>query len=864
MKKFLVLTHVSADFDAAASCYAASLLFENSIPVLPGSPNKNVRDFLSLHSDLIYFYGEKDFKIEDIDGIVLTDVQNFERTGPLLSGLLKNLNLPIIVFDHHPNTELLTNVIESHIEKTGSTTTILVEKLKELGKAISPAEATFFALGIHEDTGSLTFKNTTERDAKAIAWLYEIGAQPDLIYRFLHTRFSEIQSELLINLIKNARHERINDKFLLFSEAKTETFVDGASSVVHRLVDIYNPDFALVALVSPLKITLIARSSSEEIDCLNVLSEFEPSGHPEAAVAYISTTDVKSVFEKSKAKIKSLLKPEIKIRDIMSKLVITVKPNTKIIQVFDLFKKTGHSGFPVIDRDRVIGIITRTEADKAIMHNLAHAPVKGFMIRDVITIEPDASISDAVKIMMDKGIGRLPVVENDRLIGIITRTDVLRALHGNTYYTKEKIETKELILRKFKEKIPFEIQQLLQLTGFIADELGYSAYLVGGIVRDLILCYENLDFDIVVEGSAIEVARRLAKSTGARMDAYKRFDTAVVIFNTGLRLDFATARTEYYEKPGALPKVQKSSIRSDLLRRDFTINALAFSLSRRNFGEVVDVSGGLKDLRNKIIRVLHSLSFIEDPTRIIRAIRFEAKFGFRMDETTEMLAKEAIRLHVLKQATPVRLRDEIFDLFKEEGFLKGIERAVQLGVIEELFGYLKISSQKKAHLKMISKSSYLKEKPELKKIAVLSALLIDFSDESIDKLSAFFKMNSNDRKILLESVRLLRMQDTKLTKNSEIFEFFQNYREESLLCVYHSLKRNSPLKPALGKYLNEIKVKKPLLTGRDLIEIGYSESPMLGKIKNEIFKLFLDGKIKTREEALAYAKKFLNKHSNQK
>ncbi|MCX7832369.1 MAG: CBS domain-containing protein [Actinobacteria bacterium] len=861
MKKFLILTHVSADFDAAASCYAASLIYENSIPVLPGSPNKNVRDFLSLHSDLIYFYGERDFKIEDISGIVLTDVQGLERTGPFLSVLLKDSKLPIIVFDHHPSSEILNNVSESHIEKTGSTTTILVEKLRELGKAISPAEATFFALGIHEDTGSLTFKNSTERDAKALAWLYELGAQPELIYRFLHSRFSEIQSELLISLIRNAKHERIHDKILLFSEAQAKTFVDGASSVVHRLVDIYNPDFALVALVSPLKITLIARSSSEEIDCLSVLKEFEPSGHPEAAVAYIANTDVRSVFEKSKSKIKGLLKPEIKVKDIMSKLVVTVKPSTKIIQVLDLFKKTGHSGFPVVDRDKVVGIITRTEAEKAIMHNLAHAPVKGFMVRDVTFIEPDTSISDAVKVMMEEGIGRLPVVENNRLIGIITRTDVLRALHGITYYSKEKVEVKELILRKFKEKIPFEIQQLLQLTGFIADELGYSAYLVGGIVRDLILGYENLDFDIVVEGSAIEVAKRLAKSTGARMDAYKRFDTAVVIFNTGLRLDFATARTEYYEKPGALPRVQKSSIRSDLLRRDFTINALAFSLSRRNFAEVVDVSGGLKDLRSGTIRVLHSLSFIEDPTRIVRAVRFEAKFDFRMDETTEILAREAIRLHVLKQATPVRLRDEIFDLFKEEEFLKGIERAVRLGVMEEVFGPLKLTPQKKAHFKMISKSSQLREKPELKKIAVLSVLLMDFSDEKIEELATFFKMNSSDKRVLLESVRLLRMQDIKLTKNSEIFDFFQNYREESLLCVYHSLKRNSLLKPALGKYLNEIRVKKPPLTGRDLIEIGYSESPMLGKIKSEIFKLFLDGKIETKEEALAYAKNFLNKQS---
>lgn len=855
MGKCLILTHVAADFDAAASCYAASLLYENSIPVLPGSPNKNVREFLALHSDHLRFSGEKEVKVDEIERIVLTDIQSLERTGTFFS-LFKNKDIPITVYDHHPS-QGISSFEEAYVEKVGSTTTILVEKLKKAQKVLSPAEATFLALGIHEDTGSLTFKNTTERDAKALAWLYSLGAQPDLIYRFLHSRFTELQSELLIKLIKNSRLELIHDRYILFSHAAVPDYIDGASAVVHRLVDTYNPDFTLVVLSMPGKLTLIARSSVQEADSLKILQKFDPSGHPEAAIAYVENKSAEEVFKEVREELKKHLKPEIKVKDVMTKVVITVTPQTKITEILELFKKTGHSGFPVVEKDKLVGIITRTEAEKAVYHNLAHAPVKGFMIRDVSTIGPDESLNEAVQKMLESGVGRLPVIKNDKIVGIITRTDVLRVLHGKSYYLKEDLELKQLVLQRFKEKIPFEVQQLLHLTGFIAEELGYTAYLVGGLVRDLILGYENLDYDIVVEGSAIEVAKRLARSTGARVDAYRRFDTAVVIFKTGLRFDLATARTEFYEKPGALPKVQRSGIRSDLLRRDFSINALAMSLSRKNFGEIVDVAGGLKDLRNKTIRVLHSLSFIEDPTRVIRAIRFEAKFNFKMDETTESLAREAVRLSMLKKAPSVRLRDELFDLFKEDSFMIAIFRAEELGVFKSLFPGFKLTPKKRKMLKQISEHKFEETTREIKKISVFAALLSDYPQEFCSEMATELKLNANDKKIFLETLQLIMEKDTKLTSNSEIYEFLSRFKEKSLISASYLLSKSSPLKNAISRYLRQIKDIKPPLSGSELLSLGFQESPALGQVKQEIFKLYLDGKIKSKDEAIMYAKKRL-------
>ena len=855
MKYTLVLTHIAADFDAAASCYAASLIYDNSLPVLPGSPNKNVREFLSLHSNVIRFYTEKEVDFEKAEKIVLTDIQSFKRAG-MLEKKLRRKDLPLIIYDHHFTTVPSIKNAELHIENVGATTTLLVERIKERNINITPAEATLFALGIHEDTGSLTFKNTNSRDASALAWLYEKGAQPDLIHRFLHSRFTRDQTDLLINLINNGELLRMRNKNIFISSAELESFIDGASAVLHRLVDIFNPDFAIIALKTGNKLTLIARSSDSRFDALRVLKDFNPSGHPEAAVAYVEHKDVGEVLDKCLRTLKGLLGPEIKIDDIMSRTVITVEPLTKISKVLELVKTTGHSGFPVVERGNLVGIITRREAEKAAMHNLAHAPVKGFMTRNPITIDSEATLEDAIKTMTEEGIGRLPVVENGRLIGIITRTDILKALHGAEYYSRQRTDFKNLLLERYQKNIPDKVKEILQMTGYIAEELGYRAYLVGGIVRDLILDYENPDYDVVVEGSAIDVASKLAKSAGGIIDAYERFDTAVVIFSDGLRVDFATARTEYYEKPGSLPRVKKASIKSDLLRRDFTINALAMSLSRRDFGEIIDVVGGLKDLEKGVIRVLHSLSFIEDPTRIIRAIRFESKFGFKMDPATEALAKEAIQRGALLTATKVRLRDEIFDLLREENFLRAIFRAHELKVWQQLFPGFKLTRKKKSLLTRLNQNP--PEDPELKKLASLAVLLCDFPEEDIKIKSEEYRFKAKETRIIIEIIELISRGKATFEKVSAIYSYLSRYRIESLIATRCLLARTSPFRKQLNLYLNKLVKIKPVVSGRDLLEIGFKESPELGKVKQHLFELYLDGKLKTKEEMIAYARQLLS------
>lgn len=846
MKTTLIITHVSADFDAAASAYGASLLYEDSKAVLPGSPNRNVREFLALHSDIFRFYSEKEIDLSKIGQIVLTDTQSLDRTG-FIYDQIKVLNLPIIIYDHHPSYPNRIFSKETHIEQVGSTTTIIVELLQQRNITLSPAEATFLALGIHEDTGSLTFTSTTVRDAKALSYLYEMGARTDVIFKFLHSTFSSEQTQLLKIFLDNLEVRNIQGVKILFSTAKTDHFIDGASTVVHRISDMFAADLVVMVILQKDKSVIICRSSLPDISCLELLSPYDPGGHPEACVAYTNEKDIKTIKNQILDYLTSHLKESPKVRDIMTPFVVSITPDMKVSEVKKLFLTTGHGGFPVTENGKLVGIITRSEVEKAEIHKLEHAPVKGFMIRDVITISSKEPLDKAIELMMAENIGRLPVVDSGKLVGIITRTDILKSIKGIEYITKERKKAKEIAITRFEQSLPEEVKNIIRLAGFIAEELHQKAYLVGGIVRDLILGYENLDIDIVIEGSAIEVAERLAKSLGAKIDTYERFNTAVVILPAGLRIDFATARTEFYERPGSLPVVTRSSIKSDLIRRDFTINSLAMSLSRKDFGEIIDVTGGINDLFEGKIRVMHSLSFIEDPTRIIRAVRFEVKFGFKMDNSTEALCREAINMGVIRKAIGVRMRDEIYDLTYEENFYEGFRRLDELGALYKLFERIRISEKAWKRLKNIKKKN-LTDK-HLKKIAVIGSILAEVDYKNREKIYKDYKFNSNDFKLIEQLVELIKNEDIKLSSRSEIYFYFKKYDERAVRCLLYVLNENTSLYSYADLYLKELSKIEPPLSGKEIIELGIPESPEVGKIKNLILKAFLDKEINSAEEA---------------
>ncbi len=372
-------------------------------------------------------------------------------------------------------------------------------------------------------------------------------------------------------------------------------------------------------------------------------------------------------------------KTDLLAANIMTTPVTTVKKESSVLDAKRVIDNTGLTGLPVVDEENhAIGMVTKKDLERAIKSGIDDLSL--VMSIPVITVKSNEQVQKVGELMAIHDVGRIVVVdEAQRVIGIITRRDLIRAIVSTT--TEYNLVWN--MIDKMKKTLSPKLFSTLMEIGKLASERGEKAYAVGGFVRDLVMGNESLDIDIVVEGDGIEMAKSFAKFKNVRCLTYPEFGTATVKLN-GISIDFATARTEYYEVPGALPKVERSNLRRDLYRRDFTINAMAIDLTN-NFGTMIDFFGGMEDISNKKIRVLHSLSFVEDPTRILRALRYAARFDYKLSSNTELLLVNAIKNGYLFSVTPSRIRSELERSVEDERADKAFELYQKYGILGLLY-----------------------------------------------------------------------------------------------------------------------------------------------------------------------------------
>ncbi len=861
----VVVTHSNVDFDALASLVAAHRLYPGSKMVVVGSPGRNVREFISLHEDIFDFTEWSFLDSKEVRRLIVVDTRIRDRLGEAAS-LIGKKSVEVIVYDHHPPTEGDFKAQVEVCEIVGATTTLLVEEIRKRKIDISPPEATLFALGIHEDTGSLTYPTTTFRDAQALSYLMKKGANTSVIRYFLNLALTPEQHRLLDESLHVARREVIGGRIALFVRLRVKEFVDGASLVVHKLADLENVDAIFAIMETPERTYLIARSRGE-IDVAKILSKFGGGGHPQAASAVLKGKAFGLEKEISQNIEKGLSVP-LNVESVMSSPVRWVSPETTIKEASLLILKYGHSGFPVVENGKVVGVISRKEIDKAVHHGLSHAPVKGFMSREVITVSPETSLYEVEKIMLERGIGRVPVLKERKIVGIVTRSDILRSFHGSSYLSLQKKARRKVLKREkisslICEGFPEWVQEIIRKISLLADEQKVRVYLVGGVVRDLLLGVSNLDLDIVVEGDAISFTKEAAKGLGGRVNAHCKFGTAVLIIPFGFHIDFATSRTEFYKKPGALPEVEFAPIKEDLGRRDFTINAMAISLNRKNFGELLDYFGGYYDLKKGKVRILHSLSFVEDPTRIFRAVRFEQKYGFSMEERTESLAREAIRLGLVETVGGVRLRDELIPILSEKTALKAVKRLDEFGALKFVHPKLFLDERKEELFKEVEKavvslSSHISEDfPRW--LVNLAILLNDLKVSEVKSWGEKVSLKKEYIEILTQCFKLKPQIERKILnckKRSKIYMALKELKLETLVYLWVVTPR---IRSLIELYLKELKDVKISLKGKDLLELGYKPSPLVGKALNKILEEKIDKKVKRKEEEIRLALKILRK-----
>jgi tRNA nucleotidyltransferase (CCA-adding enzyme) len=869
----IITGHVNTDFDSLASMVAARKLYPQAYMVFPGSVNRNVREYIALHGDMFDFMDLRSLDLDTVTRLIVVDTRQADRLGEL-EPLARQKDLEVFIFDHHPPNR--NDIRSSHdmSEEVGATVTVLLKLLRSKEIPIESYEATLFALGIHEDTGSLTYAGATAEDAEALAYLMRMGAKPAAVTLYLNRTLSPAQHDLVNRLLQGFKYHDIRGIRVVLSAVEVEGFVEGASAAVSRIMELENLDvfFALVRQGDRVNIMGHSRMPSVRVD--RVLAELGGGGHAEAATAVLRKHDLHEAENLLLQALGKKIRVQLNAKKIMTPRVRTVSEDATIAETSKRMERTGHTAFPVVDADgRLVGMISRKDLDRAGHHGLGHAPVKGFMSRNVITVDADAPVQQLHSLMTENAIGRLPVVEKGRIVGIITRKDLLRAMQGMEYLRRghdTHPATEEHLAELIRRSLPQVALKVIEHASGLADSFDYKVYLVGGMVRDLLLGERNLDLDLVVEGKGIEFARRLAASMGGRVRSHRKFGTATVILPDGLHVDVATARTEYYPFPAALPQVEEASIRQDLYRRDFSINAMAISLHPESFGELLDYFGGRRDLERRQIRVLHNLSFVEDPTRIFRAVRLEVRYGFAMEQQTEALARRAVEMEFVGELSGARIREELVDILGERHPLDAVRRLHELGALTKLYGKLSFDQDMEKRFKRLER-----QLPRFHKISLaddeeggegeghfqnwtpyMAALLEGLDREEVVAWSLRMRLKRKDASRIFDCLewkeranRLKRFADSPGKAHLVI----RTLSREGIAYLY--AQGGSAVRSCLELYYTRKRMYPLRINGKDLESLGLPPSPLFADILTEVARASLDGEATSRRSQLALARK---------
>jgi len=869
----IITTHMNADFDALASMIAAQKLYPEATLVFPGSQEKNLRNFF-LHSTsyLFNFTKLKHVHFGRIKRLILVDTRQKSRIGKFAE-LAGREDIQIHIYDHHHDSE---EDIKGHLEvikEVGATTTILTELIRERNLPLTPDEATILCLGIHEDTGSFTFSSTRSEDYRAAAWLSEQGANPNLISDMLTRELTAEQIWLLSDLTKSASTHIINGVEVVLCKVSREDYVGDFAVLVHKFMEMENLGVILALAQMEDKVYLVARSRVEEVNAAEIALAFGGGGHPQAASATIKNKTLIQVEKAILALLRSRVIPQKQARDVMSSPVIHVLPQTAVKEAARIMTQFNINVLLVMDESEALtGYITRQVVEKAVYFGLGVIPIKEYTNIEFATVGPDASLKEIQEKIIEEKLRILPVVDDRKVLGVITRTDLLNILVGGPVipsFLYESRDSSRYLREKnlaavLKERLPRRVIELLKEFGRVADLMGFNAYLVGGLVRDILLKRENLDVDIVIEGDGIKFAQEFAAQHEVKVRSHKKFGTVVLVFADGFKVDVATARIEYYDFPAAPPTVEMSSLKMDLYRRDFTINTLAIKLNRRDYGTLIDYFGALKDIREKALRVLHNLSFVEDPTRVLRAIRFEQRFGFRIGKLTLGLMKNAVAINCFKSLSGRRLFLELKLLLMEPEPIPAIERMNEFDLLKVISPEIHLS----ADLKMLFEEIrgiiawfnhlYLEEPYDPWKLywhGLTSAL----DPKALQTLEERLQMgDAESRRMVAQRTEMNFVLD-KLFRSKgesthyELYKLLSSYDTETLLFMMAKA-NNRIIKRQISNFFTRLKGAKISLTGRDLKHLGFKPGPLYRQILDALLEAKLNNKVNTREDELLFVR----------
>lgn len=867
----IVTGHGNADFDCFSSIVAAGKLYPGAALIFPGSQEKSLRNFYIQSAIYLFnFVAAKDIDLAQVRRLVVVDTRQRSRIDHI-KAVLDNPGLEIHTYDHHPDSE---DDLQAQLEiwrPWGSCAAILIHQMREKGVDIGPEEATAIGLGLYEDTGSFTFGSTTGYDLEAAAWLRHKGMDLDTVSDLITRELTAQQISILNAMLESATTHDINGVEVVMAEATTEHYVGDFAFLAHKLMEMENIRtlFAMGRMND--RIQLVARSRDERVDVAAICERFGGGGHAYAASASIKDRTPAQVKDELLSLLLASINTQMSVGKLMSKPAVVVTKNKTMAKATEIMTRFGLKAVPVVDPEdgHCVGLLEHELADKAIAHGLGGVEVREYMARDVSTLSPSDGLQRAMDVILGQRQRLAPVVDAGRVIGVITRTDLINILVEEPARIPESLlpekRQKRSIASQLRDRLPKDVLDVLTLAGELAEEDGVEVFAVGGFVRDILLRQPNFDIDLVVEGDGIAFAYKLASALGGRVKAHHKFKTAVIILPNNQRIDVATARLEYYEYPAALPVVELSSIKMDLYRRDFTINALAVHLNPGRFGLLEDFFGAQRDIKDKTIRVLHSLSFVEDPTRILRAIRFEQRFEFRIGGQTERLIRNAVQMTFFQKLSGTRIFHELRLIFEERNALRCLKRMDGFALLTHIHPDLKLDDQILRYLEELEsvRNWYrlLYEEPAAESwIIYLLGLCGHLAPDELAKIAhnlGFTERQRHDFLALRERTgqalgKLIHWSQTN-EPLSGLYFILHELPVEGVLLLMAKSKREQ-VKKAISVYLTRLRHVRLEIGGADLRNIGLESGPAYGKILRAVLAARIDGQAECRDDQLALAK----------
>ena len=879
----VITTHANADFDAIGSMLAAHKLYPGSVVIYPEFNEKNSKNFfVSAMAYLFNMVHAKEIDKSTIQRLIIVDTKQAHRIGEL-ADVIGKPGLEIHIFDHHPATRKDIRADLEICNPTGANVTLLTEIIREKGISVSAEEATIMCLGIYEDTGSFTFPSTTERDFAAAAFLVSKGADIATIANLIAKEMDPRQIGLLNDMMNAAVAHQINGIEVTVTSVSCDEYIHDLAFLVQKMMKIESLTAIFGIALMKNKIYISARSRSPEVDVGAIVSELGGGGHKFAAAATIKGKTLAQAETELVAILRKHIKPKNLAESIMSSPAISAPPDTTCRNARDLLTRYNVNALLVVETSgktkQLLGFISRQVIEKALYHGLDDIPIREYMSTEFAVVGPAADLNEIQQKIIENKQRVLPVIKNGDIVGVITRTDLLTLLVQESDHKKQQLTMEKQaeshprtrnIKAFMKERLSRQLLKLLQHIGEVADQLGFNAYVVGGFVRDLFLYRHNEDIDIVIEGDGIAFAKQFSKLYDARVNSYDKFGTAIIIFPKnykpdGFKIDVASARMEYYNAPAALPTVEMSSIKMDLLRRDFTINTLAVALNKSAFGYLIDFFGAQRDIKEKVIRILHNLSFVEDPTRVFRAIRFEQRFGFTIGKLTSGLIENAVKMDFFKDLAGCRVFSELRHILEEENPTPYLIRLNDYDLLRRIDPSFALNQKMifffNSAKKVIAWFDLLFTGDAYLPWAVYFLILLrhKHSEESeaicrrLELAPKHRKFFTRDR--LFAEACLNRLHQQLPGAHSDIYRELKDLKIELILYIM-AITTHTGLIKQMSYYVTDLRHIKLSVSGKDLKAMGIHPSPAYGKILAAVMDAKLNGRVNTRDQELDLLKKY--------